>query len=354
MLHVIFTILKILGIIIAIILGILLLILLLVLFVPLRYKVKAKKYEKIKGIIRLSWLLHIVSAYITYANGEFIYKIKIFGFTVMNSLKEDATKDAGEIDEDNDKNIKEKHRKPKRNKNLKIDKNLKKDNKINTEKALESNNGYIHITDDYIYPINDDKDNDDKDNDVVVQAQSIEDSDKTNDSSRNTNQKVRQHHNVFITIFNKIKSILNKIKSIFLWIRDTIINIYHKIINLKDSISDKIKYFNETINTEENRKLCKFLLSQVKIILKHIAPRKYKIYIKYGADEPDVTGKVISYVAIANAFFNMNMNFVPVFDEQVLEGEIYLRGRIRVFTMLIIAFRVYRNKQFKKMIKKFK
>ena len=150
------------------------------------------------------------------------------------------------------------------------------------------------------------------------------------------------------------QKITNKIKSIFLKIRDTIINIYHKMIKLKDSITDKIKYFNENINTEENRKLFKFLWSQVKIILKHIAPRKYKIYIKYGADEPDVTGKVISYVAIANAFFNMNLNFVPVFDESVFEGKIYLRGRIRVFTMLIIAFRVYRNKQFKKMIKKFK
>ena len=136
--------------------------------------------------------------------------------------------------------------------------------------------------------------------------------------------------------------------------RSTIINIYNKIISIKDSISEKIQYFNENINTEDNRLLLKFLISQIKIVLKHIAPRKYKICIKYGAGEPDVTGKVISYVAIANAFFNLNLNFVPIFDEQVLEGEIYLRGRIRAFTMLIIAFRIYRNKQFKKMIKKFK
>jgi len=383
MLHVILTILKILGIIIAIILGLLLLILLSVLFVPLRYKVKAKKYEKITGFIRLNWLLHIVSIYIAYSNDELIYKIKIFGFTVMNSLKDDSNDETDDTDgnniivEEKVKKVKEKHKKLK--------------------KKLKVEYSYAHITDDYIYTINDDDDDDDdNDNkiDVTVQAQSIGDSDiksdtdsevskktkekaiesireKTSDTNskviENTSKKARKitsrkaSKKVISNIYKRIchslhivENITKKIKTIFLRIRDTIVKIFNKIISLKDSIAEKIQYFNENINTEENRILLKFLISQVKIILKHIAPRKYKIYVKYGADEPDVTGKVISYVAIANAFFNLNLNFVPVFDEQVLEGEIYLRGRIRVFTMLIIAFRVYRNKQFKKMIKKFK
>jgi len=333
MLHVILTILKIIGIIIVVILGLLLLMILSVLFVPLRYKVKAEKYEKITGIIKLSWLIHIVSAYIAYTNNELIYKIKIFGFTVINSLKVDSVDETDNIYETNEedrKNDNKKYRKRKKNKTIKID------------------NNYTHITDDYIYTINDD-DDDDVD-DVVLQAQSIGITDKTNNSTPNKNKNISLISR-FHSIFQKITS---KIRSIFLKIRDTIINIYNKIISIKDSITEKIQYFNENINTEENRILLKFLIIQLKIILKHIAPRKYKIYLRYGSGEPDVTGKVISYVAIANAFFNMNLNFVPVFDEQVLEGELYLRGRIRVFTMLIIAFRVYRNKQFKKLIKKFK
>ena len=337
MLHVILTILKIIGIIIVIILGLLLLMILSVLFVPLRYKVKAEKHEEITGIIKLSWLIHIVSAYIAYTNNELVYKIKIFGFTVINSLKVDSVDETDDIYEKNEEDSK---------------KDKKKYRKRNKEKTLKIDNNYTHITDDYIYTINEDdnEDNDDDVDDVVVQAQSIGDTDKTKNFTPNKNKKISLISRLQ-SIYEKITS---KIKSIFLKIRDTIINIYNKIINIKASISEKNSYFNENINTEENRILLKFLVSQLKIILKHIAPRKYKIYVKYGSGEPDVTGKVISYVAIANAFFNMNLNFVPVFDEQVLEGELYLRGRIRVFTMLIIAFRVYRNKQFKKMIKKFK
>lgn len=347
MLHVILTILKLIGILIVVILGLLLLIILTVLFVPLRYKVKGKKYEEMSGAVKICWLFHIVSAYITYENEELVYKLKVFGFPIVNSLKDDT-----EEKEENKKR----------------------------EKSYKKRRKHTH-TGDYIY---DNIDITDDDNEDVIQIQSIKSLDKPDiitqtdviagaetqkdviaavdaktdvvagaNTSRKINHKKNRHNNIIRKISSKIKLIFLKIKSIILKIRDTIIGIYNKTINLKESITDKIKVFNETINTEENKKLLKFLISQIKIILKHIAPRKYKIFIKYGASEPDVTGKVISYVAIANAFFNIKLNFLPVFDEEIFEGELYLRGRIRVFTMLIIAFRVYRNKQFKKMIKKY-
>ena len=157
MLHVIFTILKILGIIIAIILGLLLLIILSVLFVPLRYKVKAKKYEKITGIIRLHWLLHIVSAYIDYTNAELSYKIKICGFTIINSLKVDS------IDE------------------------TKRDKKHRKQKKVKPDNRDNHIIEEDIYTVNDDSD-------FTVQAQSIGDSDIKSDTDSEVSKKTKENN----------------------------------------------------------------------------------------------------------------------------------------------------------------
>lgn len=355
MLHVILTILKIIGILIVVILGLLLLIILTVLFVPLRYKVKGKKYEEMTGAVKICWLFHILSAYIAYQNEELVYKLKIFGFPIVNSLKDDT--------EEKEENIKRKKSYKKRRKhthtgdyiydNIDITDDEEDVIQIQSIKSLDKPDAISQT--DVIEGPDTQKDviaTVDAKTDVSSGANAISNV-KLKSKSRKINHKKIRHNNIVRKISSKIKLIFLKIKSIILKIRDTIIGIYHNTIDLKETITDKIKVFNETINTEENRKLLKFLISQIKIILKHIAPRKYKIFIKYGASEPDVTGKVISYVAIANTFFNIKLNFVPVFEEEIFEGELYLRGRIRVFTMLIIAFRVYRNKQFKKMIKKY-
>ena len=39
-----------------------------------------------------------------------------------------------------------------------------------------------------------------------------------------------------------------------------------------------------------------------------------------------------------------NVKVVPDFQETVLEGELYLKGRIRLLTVAQIAWRLYRDK----------
>ena len=62
--HVILTILKILGILLLVILGLLLAIVLSVLFVPVRYQLEGEKpspgWSEANGKIRVSWLLHLI------------------------------------------------------------------------------------------------------------------------------------------------------------------------------------------------------------------------------------------------------------------------------------------------------
>ena len=55
-------------------------------------------------------------------------------------------------------------------------------------------------------------------------------------------------------------------------------------------------------------------------------------------------------VSILYGMSGVDLSLEPVFGENVKEGSIFLKGNIRIFTVLVIALRVYRNEQFKKFI----
>lgn len=80
MLHILLTILKIIGIILLAILGLLILLLCIVFFVPLRYVINAETKGDLASTnvkIQFYWFLHLVSGQVTYLEEEIDYKIRV-------------------------------------------------------------------------------------------------------------------------------------------------------------------------------------------------------------------------------------------------------------------------------------
>lgn len=80
MLHILWMLLKIIGIILLIILGLLVLSICVIFFVPLRYCGKAKAngtLDSVNANLKFSWFLHLVSGYITYENRETKWQVRI-------------------------------------------------------------------------------------------------------------------------------------------------------------------------------------------------------------------------------------------------------------------------------------
>ena len=81
--HVILTILKILGIILLVLLGLLLVIVFSVLFVPVRYRLEGEKsspgWSEANGKVRVSWLLHLIHLRIQYQEKELDWECYLFG-----------------------------------------------------------------------------------------------------------------------------------------------------------------------------------------------------------------------------------------------------------------------------------
>ena len=100
MLHILFLILKIIGIILLVILGITLTLIGVVLLVPIRYRMKTETTNGMKGLrteVKANWLLHLISAHITYQEEELDWQVRV-GWKKFQAGEEDAHIDDGDID----------------------------------------------------------------------------------------------------------------------------------------------------------------------------------------------------------------------------------------------------------------
>ena len=77
MLHIVWTVLKILGILLAAVLGILLFLMVLVLFVPVRYQADAGLGEETRVSAKISWLLRVFGVQVRYMEGTLSVKLRL-------------------------------------------------------------------------------------------------------------------------------------------------------------------------------------------------------------------------------------------------------------------------------------
>ena len=311
MLHVLLLILKITGIVIACILGLVILVVTAVLFVPVRYKVNADYHDRFKAQAKVSWL-GILRLMISY-DEELDIKAKAFFITVYNN---------------NDENSKvSEQKKAKKKKEKKPEENIFSASDKDVEKLTEK-----------------------EEKPQIKMAEAVN---ETKEDVQNVKEAVSEDESGNIqnrSFFNKVKDkcfvIYTKIKEIIKLIRDTV----KKISGAADRLKEKVSKAKEFVTDEDNRALFHFLVEQLKALIKVIKPKKYRINARIGFEDTATMGKVLAYVSILYGMSGVDLSLEPVFGENVKEGSIFLKGNIRIFTVLVIALRVYRNEQFKKFI----
>lgn len=311
MLHVLLLILKITGIVIACILGLVILVVTAVLFVPVRYKVNADYHDRFKAQAKVSWL-GILRLMISY-DEELDIKAKAFFITVYNN---------------NDENSKvSEQKKAKKKKEKKPEENIFSASDKDVEKLTEK-----------------------EEKPQIKMAEAVN---ETKEDVQNVKETVSEDESGNIqnrSFFNKVKDkcfvIYTKIKEIIKLIRDTV----KKISGAADRLKEKVSKAKEFVTDEDNKALFHFLVEQLKALIKVIKPKKYRINARIGFEDPATMGKVLAYVSILYGMSGVDLSLEPVFGENVKEGSIFLKGNICIFSVLVIALRVYRNEQFKKFI----
>lgn len=338
MLHIILLILKIIGIILLGILGILLLSVCCALFVPLRYRIEVFREEGEDNppfVVRakVTWLLHLINVLICYPADVYV-RVRIFVFTLFRipEAEKKQTKDRPEG-------------KQKRKEKKKARKNEKAAGgeipQVNEEQAAgqdESSGDHEEAAA----------------LEVPAKAESPEPVEGTEITEETEPEPAGFPGKWFHKIRQKICSLLRRIRQFFEKLKTAVENIRYTIRRMCDKIkaaSDTIQYYKEVLESDAFRHSWELCKGQVGILLKALKPDKFEADLIVGTGDPASTGDILAVYGMLYPFWGTHVRIAGDFERQHLEGYVYIKGKIRAFTFLRVAWKFYRNKDIRKLIK---
>lgn len=142
------------------------------------------------------------------------------------------------------------------------------------------------------------------------------------------------------SFFKKLISLLKNIKY-------TIIKIYDKIKH----IFRNIRYYLKVIQSETFKRAFGVCKSQIFDVLKSVRPRKVKGNLHIGTGDPASTGQILSVYGMLYPLIGNNILITPDFEQQIVEGDLFIKGKITVFKLLKAAWKIYFNRDIRRVLK---
>lgn len=183
-----------------------------------------------------------------------------------------------------------------------------------------------------------------KNNEIIGQAESVSIEEESivsengniKEMSQDDGEKIQENK---ATFEEKNKGIIFKIQSI-----------YDKIVGIINSIS----YYLDVLDEKETRGLIAEGWKTIRKILHSIKPKEYKVDAVFGFETPDTTGRVFGYYCMLSPWIPEGISIEPEFEEKVLNGEVYLKGKITIFVIVRNAIHIMFDKRLKPLINKLK
>lgn len=352
MLSILLTVLKVIGIVLAVLLGLVIALLLILLYVPVRYEVLAKYADnKPYAKVNVTALFKIVRCRFEYIDSV-SYWVKVLWFKVYpkDDESDGADSKSKKSGAGKDKNKKDKQKDKKRDKKSA---NVFDEESSQDESFFDPGNLEYQMSDTGSSSnVNAEKSSDTVKTQNAEQSQEAKQSPDIGQASDSLSEKHQQDESTsfFERLADKIRSVYEKIKEALLKIKSKLVSTWDSVKQKKEDATDKVNDIIRIVNDEGNREFVKFVWEQLKYLFKKLKPRKGRLYVHFGMDDPETTGKIAMYLAVLYGLMGIDISILPDFEEKVMEGELYLKGRLQLVTILIIAVRLYRNKHFKRIV----
>jgi len=115
-------------------------------------------------------------------------------------------------------------------------------------------------------------------------------------------------------------------------------------------ICEKVSSLREAVEDEENQKAFRLLLSRVKYLLHHLRFRRFEGGLVFGFDDPAMMGRILGVLSLFYPLYGERFTITPVFDHTLFEGEIALKGHVRLIHILIAAIQLMMNKKIRGLV----
>ena len=344
MLSIIFLILKILGILLLILLLLILFFAVVVLFVPVRYRLTASRYEKLKGELLISWLLRGISLRVFY-DGRALARGKVLWFRLFEKQlwpfeEEEAERpeteqpEAGEMDAGQPES--ERTEEP---------------DGLGKKKAKQP-------------PLPQEEEGKEEEFEERLRATELSPSEGREKEEPDPALSGPSNPGIRLllgrlkeTVKRFTRKLIGKISGFFRDFHQSLKRIPKIWTEIKNKLADGRKSFErmrEILTNEENREVFRLLVSRGKKLFRHVRPRKIKGKLQFGFSDPYRTGQVLTAVSPFYGLYAKELELIPDFEHEVLKGEISMKGRIRMGVVLWTGIRLFLNKNFRRLLKRFR
>lgn len=330
MLHILLLILKIIGIVLLVILGTLLLGILCALFVPVRYRIEAVRREgdgepPVTVRVKVTWLLHLINLIVRF-DGEIFVRARILIFTVFRMPQKERRRKKTEKEE----KVREKKRQEKTEKQKKPEA---------VEESGQQPEAPIETT-----------------QESSVSQERFE---RTDEMTQTRTDEIDEEYVEELAdaqkkpgLLDKLRAIPKILRSLFAKIRGLFENIQYTINSFCDkirSISETIEYYREVVEGEAFKRSFTLCRGELLAIFKSLKPRKFEASLIVGMDDPAATGDILAVCGMLYPLIGGHVDVRGDFENKRLEGHVLIVGKLRAFTFLRTAVRIYFNKDIRKL-----
>ena len=305
MLHILFIILKIIGIILLAAIAFILLAVLVVLFVPVRYQVSIERTEEdgappisVQGSV--FWLLHLINVRFHYPEKPML-RARIALRTIFVYPQESTDSATSK---------------------------KRKKKKTTVSEASRDKSPSI-AADPGRLPAGQEQQN---------QAET--------DGEEQTGQKKR--------ILQKLRSFVERIIEFWNLLKQILSNIQYTIRRLCDKIKDilhNIQYYKEVFESDVFQQSFALCRGELGYALRHLKPTKLKADWIIGTGDPVLNSDILAVYGVCYPLVGQNVRIVADYDAKHIEGTALIKGRIRLFALVRVAWRIYFNKNIRTLIR---
>lgn len=115
-------------------------------------------------------------------------------------------------------------------------------------------------------------------------------------------------------------------------------------------VCEKVSSLRAAVEDEENQKAFRLLISRVKYLLHHLRFRKFEGWLTFGFDDPAMMGRILGVLSLFYPLYGESFTITPVFDHTLFEGEIALKGHVRLIHILIAGIQLMMNKKIRGLV----
>ena len=135
------------------------------------------------------------------------------------------------------------------------------------------------------------------------------------------------------------------IRQLFLWLQN-VIKIVRKIKKKVHSVQDLV----DILRSDAGKAFICIVKENVIHLWKQIHPRHMRGKVIFGTGDPCSTGELLGVLALFYAWYGNGVQIIPDFEQKRIEGNVSFRGRIRMITLICIAWRIIKNKDGRKLL----